>query len=175
MKNISRLPLYLGLSVLVLSVLVTSVTVGQKRNLALQRSQATSSTANLNLQFTSPRTVSVLINSPVDVSGIDIVIKYDKDKFTILPSSLSSGDQLITTGGKLDKVNGTFTFSAIAKGSVKNTIAASFTVRSLTPKVNTSGSLFFETGSDKTAVLEKTSGQNILGNANSINITIPAQ
>lgn len=175
MKKISRLPLYLGLSVLVLSVLVTSVTVGQKRNVALQRSQASATTANLSLQFTSPRTVSILINSPVDVSGIDIVIKYDKDKFTILPSSLSSGDQFITTGGKLNKGNGTFSFSAISKSGVKNTIAATFSVRSLTPKIATSGNLAFETGQDKTVVLDKSSGQNILGNAEGVNLTIPAQ
>lgn len=175
MKNISKIPLYIGLSVLVLSILVTSVTIGQKRSLTQQKSQASSTTANLSLQFTSPGKVSVLVNSPVEVSGMDIVIKYDKNKFIILPSSLSSGDQLITTGGKLDKLNGTFTFSEIAKGSIKNTIAASFTARSLTPKMNTSGSLSFDTGSDKTAVLEKTSGQNILGEATGVNITIPAQ
>lgn len=163
------------MSVLVLSVLVTSVTIGQKRNLTKQLSQASSTTAKLSLQFTSPGKVNVLINSPIEVSGMDIVIKYDKNKFTILPSSLSSEDQFITTGGRLDELNGTFTFSEIAKGSIKNTIAASFTVRSLTPKVNTSGSLFFDTGSDKTAVLEKTSGQNILGEATGVNITIPAQ
>lgn len=175
MKNISRLPLYLGLSVLVFTILVSSVKIGQKVNLTRQDSLASVSAADLSLQFTTPDKVSVLINSPIDVAGIDIALKYDKDKFTILPSTLSSGDQFMTTGGKLDKEKGTFSFSAIAKSGIKNTIVATFSVRSLTPKINTSGSLIYIIGTGKTSVLEKKNRQNILGKATGVNITIPSQ
>lgn len=175
MKNISRLPLYLGLSVLVFTILVSSVKIGQKVNLTRQDSLASVSAADLSLQFATPDKVSVLINSPIDVAGIDIVLKYDKDKFTILPSTLSSGDQFMTTGGKLDKEKGTFSFSAIAKSGIKNTIVATFSVRSLTPKINTIGGLIYVTGPGKTSVLEKKNRQNILGKATGVNITIPSQ
>ena len=175
MKNISRLPFYLGLSVLVLTILVSSVKIGQKVNLTRQNSLATAAAADLSLQFTTPDKVSVLINSPVDVAGIDIEVKFDKDKFTILPSSLSSGDQFMTSGRKLDKDSGTFSFSAISKSGAKNTIAASFIIRSLTPKINTKGSLAYVIGNGKTTVLEKKNRQNILGKATGVNFTIPAQ
>lgn len=160
---------------LIFTILVSSVKIGQKVNLTRQDSLASVSAADLSLQFTTPDKVSVLINSPIDVAGIDITLKYDKDKFTILPSTLSSGDQFMTTGGKLDKEKGTFSFSAIAKSGIKNTIVAAFSVRSLTPKINTSGSLIYVTGPGKTSVLEKKNRQNILGKATGVNITIPSQ
>jgi hypothetical protein len=103
MKSFAKLPLYLGLGVFVLSIIVSASTIGQRRNLADQNIQATSAKANLTMTFSAPNVVGITLKSDKEISGVDMVVKYDKEKITILPSTLTAGGSFITSGGTLSE------------------------------------------------------------------------
>lgn len=171
MKALTKLPLYLGLFVFLLSVLVSSVKLSEKRTVS-SRIQATGKGVSLSMQFTKPDLITIFVNSAVDIEGIDVAIGYDEDVISIYPSTLQASDQFFTTGGNLDSDNGQFIFSAIAKSQVSNGLVGQFHIgkkqnmTAVTTKLE-----FLDKG--QSAVFEKGTGNNILENLTPIDIDIP--
>lgn len=172
MKIFSRLPLYLGLGVLVLAVLVSTKKISDQKSLS-NAPRANQNGAVIAMKDDGGGKVSVLLTSDKEVIGVDAVIKFDKSKVKILPSTLDGGSLFITSGGVVDEASGTFSFTAFVKNeeNVKSAIVASFIVES----INSGGGetdLTFETGEEKTAVIDKISGENILTGQQGINLNL---
>src|SRR3989338_3881401 len=116
MKSYARLPLYLGIGVFVLSVILSGTTISDRNYLSRLSSKAGQNTANLSLVYSKPDLVSVVVNSPEIVEGADVTITFDPSSLEILPSALYPGPSFITTGGEVS-MDGKFTFSVIAHQS----------------------------------------------------------
>lgn len=168
----------MGLFVFVGAVLLSAVKVGSEKSaLLVNRSNAAQSGAKLSLTFTKPNTISVILNSDSTVGGIDVVVKYDKSKLSILPSTLRAvSDSFITTGGILDSNNGTFKFSALTKSDIKDGIVANFDVvpSANQKEVNTQLQLA-SSGSGGSDVIDKATTQNILNSVNGVEISATAK
>lgn len=163
----------MGLSVFVLAVLVSAVKVGERGIITSQQSQATAKKATLTLRFSSPDFISVTLNSDKEVAGVDVALNYDKDKLSILPSTLTGGPAFVTTGGNIEESIGEFSFSALAKEkSVTSGIVATFNISAKNKSEKIDTTLQFIKGKGKTAVIDKTTGENILTRADSLNISL---
>lgn len=172
MKLFTKLPLYLGLAVLVFSVLMATVKVGQQQSLTDQRTKAAASGASLSLNFTSPHLVSVMLASDIEVAGVDVTIKFDSSKLSILPSTLASSPSFLTTGGKVDDKEGTFSFSALGKTkTVTSGIVASFVVNGKNVSKMDSTEIHFVTANSQTAVLNLNE-QNILNQSTGVSLDL---
>ncbi|MCL4339339.1 cohesin domain-containing protein [Patescibacteria group bacterium] len=175
MDRLNKLPLYMGLFIFVGAVLLSAVKVGSEKSaLLVNRSNAAQSGAKLSLTFTKPNTVSVTLNSDSTVGGIDVVVKYDKSKLSILPSTLRAGsDSFITTGGIIDSNNGTFKFSALTKSGIKDGIVANFNV---VPNANQKEAdtqlQLVPSGSGGSNVIDKATTQNILNSVNGVEMIV---
>jgi hypothetical protein len=174
MKSLNKLPLYLGLSIFVFSVLVSAVKVGERNSLTSQQTRASASKATLELKFSTPDIVSVVLTSGKKIAGVDAVIKFDKNKLKILPSTLHGGSSFITAGGVIEEQKGLFSFSALAKEEVSSGIVANFNIAAST-KSSVDSELHLLVGQDGSSVLEKTSLENILDNAGSVKVNLPAK
>lgn len=173
MKFLYKLPLYLGLSVFVLTVLVSAIKVGERGGIVPNQSQATIAKAILTLRFSSPDFISVTLNSDKEVAGVDVTLNYDKDKLSILPSTLTGGPAFVTTGGNIEEATGEFSFSALAKEkSVTSGIVATFNISAKNKSEKIDATLQFIKGEGKTAVIDKTTGENILTRSDSLNISL---
>ena len=170
MKFYTKIPLYFGLFVLVGSVLTSAIAVSERKTLTYLRTKAAANEAQLALNFSPPNLVSVYLTGIAQISGIDVTIKFDKTKIVILPSSLTAGTNFITSGGIVDEEGSIFSFSALPNKSVNNGVVASFTLQPVGGK-NRETSLQFVPESAKTAVFEKTTGNNILTKATGVKFT----
>lgn len=173
-RSFIRLPLYLGLAVMVASVLISAMTVGQRGSITSLKSRASSTDASLSLRFVSPNMINISLVSQKPIAGIDVALQYDKDKVTVMPSTLTSGPSFTTTGGIADETNGTFSFSAIARNpSVSSGIVATFQV---VPKQTSVDALFqFVETAGKTAVLDQASGNTMTVTTEGVKAHITAQ
>lgn len=173
MKSRVKLPLYLGLSVLVFSVIMSAIKIGSRGDFTSQRTKASSDMAILTLKFTQPDIVSLILTSEKEIKGIDAVLQYNKDQITILPSSLKAGANFVTTGGIADDKTGTFSFSGIStKPSVSTGIVASFTVSPKGDRKSAEGSIQFGQGQLSSSVIDNITGLNILGETQGVKFTL---
>ncbi|MCJ7740443.1 hypothetical protein MUP32_03960 [Candidatus Microgenomates bacterium] len=174
-KVFAKMPLYLGLSVFVISVLVSVVTVSNKNVVTNQLTQATVKSAKLSLVYNSPDLISVIVNSEKEIAGADVVLKFDREKIEIIPSSLIPGQDFSSTGGLIDENSGNFIFSVLSSGdSVMSGVMATFKIK---PKEGVAGietNISFETADEQTAVISKLENENILFQADSLQFTLPA-
>lgn len=162
MHIVKRLPLYMGLAVFVISVLFSVVKLGEQVSTSSNSVKATSATANLSLSFVSPNKISLMLTADKPVAGIDAVISFDKNKITVLPSTLKGSNVFTTSGGVVDNNEGNLSFAAIAsKSGVNSGIVATFNI-SPKPGMNVEKtSLILLTGLNKTSVLEKDTGEKM--------------
>ncbi|OGG02938.1 hypothetical protein A2W14_01990 [Candidatus Gottesmanbacteria bacterium RBG_16_37_8] len=130
-KFITKFPLYLGLVVFILAVLVSAIKIGERGILVNNRLSARSDEAHLNLGFSLPNIISISLVSTKEISGADISLTYDSQKIEVLPSTLQGMTGFVTTGGSLDNKRGVFTFSAVTDTPSKTGIIATFRVRNL--------------------------------------------
>lgn len=170
MRSIVKLPLYLGLVVVVAAVILSAVKLGNQQAFTNLNSRANVAGAVLMLKYTAPNLVSVLLTSDKEISGADVTVKFNSDKITVLPSSLTAGADFVTSGGNVDKSTSTFTFSAISKKpSVKSGVVATFTVKPKEGLTTADADLQF---SAATAVIDRASGQNILSQTQGVKFTV---
>lgn len=171
MKAFSKIPLYLGLSVLVISILFSVAKLGNKNSIADLKSKAATDGASLSLSFSSPDIVSVALTSDKEVAGVDAVITFNKDAITILPSTLAAGKSFVTSGGEVNEESSTFSFSALAQAAVTSGIVATFHVQAKGTE-SVAANLQFAGGAEKTAVIEKATGGNILSQSTGTTFTV---
>lgn len=170
MINSRKLPLYLGLSIFVISILISAVKIGERNSIADIGSRAAVNGPNLSMAVTSEKIVNVVISSPIAVSGMDIAIKYNTSDLRILPSTLKAGSNFSISGGIADN-EGNFSFSAIAKNKIRSEgIVASFETAKINRNIS-SALLEFAEGTGKTAVLGA-GGENINFQTRSLNINL---
>lgn len=169
MKSFTKLPLYLGLAVLVFAVLISVIKIGDQQAFTTQRTKANVSGASLILKYTAPDLVTVFLTSAKTVRGTDITLKYNSDKITVLSSTLKGGGDFVTSGGNFDKTL-SFTFSAIAKKPVSTGVVASFSVMPVKGQLKTDADIQFIEGS--TEVYDKASNQNILVDTQGVKFTL---
>lgn len=173
MKSAIKLPLYLGLAVFVVAVIVSVVKVGNQQTFTNLGSRANVTGASLILKYTTPNLVSVVITSDKEVSGTDVTVKFNNDKIAVLPSSLTPGVDFVTSGGNVEAVANTFTFSALSKNqSVKSGIVATFTV---VPKEAQTANADLQFVGNATTVIDKTTQQNILTQTQGVKFTVSAK
>lgn len=166
MKSFSKLPLYLGLAVLVISVLISAVKVGNEQAFTSGKTSANVSGTALSIKYTFPNMVSVLLTGDMEIKGADVVLKYNAEKLSVLPSSLTGGSNITVIGGIADEEKNTFSFSAISKDELfKNGVLATFSVKSKSGG-STEGDIQFAV--PETQVIAKDSSQNILKSSQGI-------
>lgn len=170
MKILSKLPLYTGVTVFVLTILVSAVAVGQKTSLTTVGSRASVGQAALSMTFVSPNTLSFTVSSQKSIAGVDATIHYNPAEVFIIASSLHGGVAFATTGGDDNPSNGTFSFSALPSGEVTSGIVASLTIQPKIPGQPTSTTFSFDNSATK--VLEKGTLQNIAGEMNGVQATL---
>lgn len=176
MKSAVKLPLYLGFAVFILSVIISAVKIGNQQVFNSDKSQAKAAGAKLVLKYTPPNLVSVIVTSQSIINGADIVLKFNSDKISILPSTLSGGPSFITSGGSVDQQAGTFSFSAIAKKSpATSEVVASFIVNSAGSFKSVDADIQFSGVGLTTTVIEKISGQNILNQVEGVKFKLSAK
>ena len=96
-------------------------------------------------------------------------MEYEKDKISILPSTLTAGSSFITTGGIVDEGTSTFSFSALSKETgVKAGIVGTFKVARKNPGATTATRLKFKIGEGDSKVIEEATGNDILGDAEGV-------
>jgi hypothetical protein len=163
MKYLTKIPLYTGIAVFIISIFISVSKVTSNSSLANIQSRATEKGAKLMIKYTEPKYISILLNSENKVGGVDVTIKYNMDKLDILSSTLSGGTLYTVTGGNTDLTNGTFSFSAIPKSeTVKSGIVATFEIRPKNNGISKETEISFVTLNDATVVLETPSGKNSL-------------
>ncbi len=173
MKSFVKLPLYLGFFVFILSILVSAIKVGEQTAFSNQKTNASVSSASLSLKFTPPDLVSVILNSQKEVAGVDVLIRYEKDKVSISPSSLKNGSLFVTSGGQEDKSASTFLFSALAsRQDVKSGIVATFQVLPIVNWPDITTELSIVKGKNKSGVIDKASGEDILETVSGVKFTL---
>lgn len=128
-KIIIRFPLYLGIVVLIISVLAATIKIGERNILLNNRIAARGAEVNLTLNFSLPNIIVVNFISKTEVKGADISMSYNNKEIEILPSTLQGMSGFITTGGEVDQERGVFTFSAVTDKPIKTGILAFFRVR----------------------------------------------
>ena len=111
MKSVTKLPLYIGLFVMTIAVVVSAVKLSDNRS--SERVKAGTANSSLSLNFSSPDIVSLAVTSDQVVAGLDAAIKFDDDKITILPSSLKGERTFITSGGRVDDGNNLFSLVSL--------------------------------------------------------------
>lgn len=174
MKFAVKLPLYLGLAVLVFSVLISVIKVGNQQAFTSQKTRANVEGASLVLKYTSPNIVSVILSSDKEVTGTDVSLKFNADKIKVLPSTLHAGPNFVTSGGTMDEALGTFSFSAIAKKlPVTNAVVASFTILSKEKGKIVDADIQFV--GMTTTVIDKAEAKNILKETQGAKFTLPSQ
>lgn len=171
MKFLSKLPLYSGIAVFIVTVLVSAIAVGQKGGVTNGKTSATGASASLSLTFVSPNTMSVVVSSPKLVAGIDATLRYNPEEIFIVASTLRGSSSFATTGGEDHPETGTFSFSAIPSGDIRSGIVASFTIQPKTNGTPISSRVSFVEGG-VTKVLEKETLQNIIGTTKSVTATL---
>ena len=176
MRRFAKFPLYMGFSVLVVAVLYVSTQIGQQ-NAINKPSKASNTGANLSLLLTPPDLITVSMTSDKEVVGIDVVVRYEKEKVTILPSTLNGITPFIASGGVVDENSETFSFSAYNPNNsgVKSGMISKFNVRPNNPDQDLTSDLQFEVGEGQTAAIEPTGKINILNQSTGVNINIPHQ
>lgn len=168
MKFYTRVPFYLGLVVLVGSILTSAVTLGQRRNLTYQRSKAAAGEANLSLSFSPPNLVSVYVTGESEIAGVDVAIKYNSQEVSLLPSSLTAGPGFITSGAIINEGNDIFSFSALPnKTGITAAVVATFNAQ-VKGNSKKETNLRFVLEKEQTAIWEKASNNNILTNATGV-------
>ena len=101
-----------------------------------------------------------------------MAIKFDSSKLIILPSTLAASPSFITTGGKVDEKEGTFSFSALSKSkTVTSGIVASFEVNAKNVLNSDSTELHFVTVNSQTAVINLNK-QNILSQSTGVSLDL---
>ena len=125
----TKFPLYLGITVFVLSVLMASIRIGEKGFVINSDLRAFQEQAILKLYFSEPNIISISAVSAKEIYGADITILYGRDTLAILPSTLSGFSSNITTGGEINQETGSFSFSVVSSNQpVKNGILATFRI-----------------------------------------------
>lgn len=126
----TKLPLYLGVFILIISVLTVSVKVGEKTIMQTGLIKASEARGEIKLSLTNPNIISLNLFSSNEVGGGDFVLTYNPDDLEILPSTLSGQGGYVTTGGEVDNQNGIFSFSLLnSENPVKTGILATFQVK----------------------------------------------
>lgn len=124
-----KLPLYLGISVFVLTVVVSSVTIGERGSVFTANLKAKNDLPKLSLIYTQPQSITLSLVGSQKIKGLDLVLKYEPGVIEILPSTLSGFSQNFLTGGETDPAAGTFTFSALSEpDDFQNNLIASFKI-----------------------------------------------
>lgn len=162
MKRFNKLPLYAGLAVFMVAVMVSAVKLGEKSSLTYNRTQASQSGALLALKFSQPDTISITINSDKEIAGVDLVIKYENNKVKILPSTLKGGNTEVLTGGVVDENKGTFSFSILPQVPIKTGVLASFNIVPANNLKNVDSEMQIIEGPDGSSVLDQDATSNIL-------------
>lgn len=173
MKRFKNLPLIGGFIVLVLSVIVSSVQIGTKGQLTTGSIQAQYAQSLLSLQYTAPDLITVLVTSQKTIAGVDVVIGFDNKKIQILPSTLTSGAHMTTSGAHIDEATSVFRFSALPlDNTVTNGIVGQFRIAPLTDENSLSTTLTILNGPDQSGVFESNTITNILSNTSPLTFTI---
>ena len=124
-----RFPLYLGIAVLIISLLAAAIKIGERNSFQDSRISARQGEARLSLNFSLPNIVVVNLISTSEIKGADISLTYNNNELEVLPSTLQGMSGFITTGGEVDQESGVFTFSAVTDKPIKTGILAFFRVR----------------------------------------------
>lgn len=174
MRHFTRLPLYMGLSLLVLAILLTVIKIGEKGSIDTRKILAIPAASRLSLKFSPPDLISVLVVSDFPIAGTDIVLKFDGNNIAILPSTLTSGPSFVTSGGIIDTNTNesTFSFSGLTTKEVTNGIVASFNISPVNKSVGTETAVAFVEGEGKTVIIDKTSGANLGVSTSDLKFTI---
>lgn len=109
----TRLPLYLGILIVLISVFTTTLKLGEKALYLSGIIKAQQNLVKLSLNYSAPDIITLAVNGDKIISGGDFTLSYNNDEIEILPSSLNGLSGYITTGGELESGSGRYSFSAV--------------------------------------------------------------
>lgn len=133
-----KLPLYIGMGVLTLSLLFAAFSVSQKASPTRMESSANVSRATLSLNPTEGNfkigdsiDMAVTLTSGSPAGGADIIIKYDKNKISIDGTSVIAGNLFNMAKSEISSGDGLLTTTLIAKNTAgeKNAILETFKLK----------------------------------------------
>ncbi len=175
MTRLNKLPLYVGLAVFMVAVLISSIKLGEKSSLTYNKTRASVAGALLTLKFSQPDLISITINSDKEIAGADLVLKYDNNKVKILPSTLSGGNTGVAIGGVTDDVKGTFSFSILPKTPIKTGILASFKIVGANNLKTVDSEMQIIEGTEGSVVLDQGTKSNILSATEKVQFSLSSK
>lgn len=153
-----KIPLYSGLFMFVLSVLVWGSVMGQKTYVSYRSAQATVEAASLVLRYTEPDLVSVEVQSNAPISNLHTTLRYDPAVLAFPDSALAGS---VFTLQDETAEDGEISFVAIpTKESVSSGIVATFRITRINQ--SQSSDVVFVQNEENTAVFSRKTGQNVL-------------
>lgn len=169
----SRIPLFIGIAIFIIAVLVTAVKIGQSRSLTSENVKANVKGAELSLRYTAPDTVSVILNTDRMVSGVDVWLALSPGDLEVLPSTLQAGPGFVTSGGVYDPNNRSFIFSAIRAGEAQSQIVATFQAGPKERIASIDAAMDFNKIGGNTSVIEKDTGEDVLVKTFGVKFRLP--
>jgi hypothetical protein len=159
-----KLPLYLGLALFMMTVLLTGTKLGDNKSLTSLFTKANEEGAALSLQSLAGDSVAVFVDTKKEVSGMDITLKIEPKGIHVIPSTLVSGPGYAVSGGTMDPDTNTFSFSALRKPEEGATsYVATFKLEGIGGVWSgLTADMSYVLDNDATVVLEKSTGKNIL-------------
>ncbi len=177
MKLLIRLPIFIGIFIFVLSVLITTIKVGEGRSIANLSGMAKGSGASISMTYISPDTINIIMQSSDSVKGIDLALIYDSNLLRILPTTLEGGEGFQLTGGRNFEDEGRFVFSAIPVSEKLSGLVASFKIKGIPSSLPDFGGYFigFDVKNLATAVYDSKYGGNILKESKDLRFSLPIE
>lgn len=141
MKRLTKLPLYLGMAVLVMS-LVVAVSVSQKNTITQQTSHAAVGSTSLSLnpaassfRIGESATVAISISSSQNIGGVDLVLDYNHFLGQVDEKSIMGSNKFSLVRANVDANRGVLTASFIANNpnGESNAFIGSFGIKAFKP------------------------------------------
>src|SRR3989338_3652600 len=159
-----KVPLYAGLSIFILSVLTSTIIIGEQVFVTRKLVEAEEESERVALVYTPPNLVCAVFSSNSEVSSIGLTLGFDPDKFSIDPDTFYPGPEFSVEDSLTDSDYGIARFFLTPKTSgVRNAVIASFAVQPVNYKGRfTSTVRVLEGDNDMSFVISKKTGENIL-------------
>lgn len=127
--KMTRLPLYLGIIIVLIAIFTTTLKLGEKALYSSGIIKAQQNTVKISLNYSPPDIITLAVNGDKIISGGDFTLSYNNIDVDILPSSLTGLSGYITTGGELISDKGKYSFSTVNSDKPISTgILASFRI-----------------------------------------------
>ena len=168
-----KLPLYVGLSVFIVSVLISTVVLGEQVFVGRKLVEAEEESSEIALVYTPPNLVGVVMTSNSEVYSIGFTLRFDPEKFFIDQSTFYPNPAFSLYYKIVDNEKGIARLRlTVKKKGVKSAVVASFAVQPVNYKGPFSSTIsLLESSEDSTFVISKETDKNILTSTEGVELS----